>query len=103
MPISEATAEPDGLVCIAGDGKIHWQLPPERGNLAGPPLATADGDLLVAFQSGMVCRLDAATGKELAHQDVGQPLLGPALLVGQQAVLAGSDGVIHWVSVPPRP
>jgi outer membrane protein assembly factor BamB len=96
-------AEPDGLVCLTSDGKVRWQLPPDRGNLAGPPLAIADGDLLVAYQSGNICRLDPATGKELAHHDLAEPLLGPVCLLGQQAFLAGSDGVVHRVTVPPRP
>jgi outer membrane protein assembly factor BamB len=96
-------AEPDGLVCIASDGKIRWQLPPDRGPIAGPPAALPEGDLLIAFQSGIVCRLDASSGKELAQHDVGEPLAGPVCLVGQQVLLAGSDGVVHRISIPPRP
>jgi outer membrane protein assembly factor BamB len=98
-----AAAEPDGLVCVAGDGTIRWKLPAERGPLAGPPLALADGDLLVAYQSGLVCLLDAASGKELAQHDVGEPLAGPVCVVGPHALLAGSDGVVHRISIPPRP
>jgi hypothetical protein len=97
-------AEPDGLVCLASDGKIRWkQATSVHGPIAGPPLATSEGDLLVAFQSGIVCRLDAATGKELSKHDVGEPLFGPTCLQGANVYLSGSDGVVHRTSVPPRP
>jgi outer membrane protein assembly factor BamB len=96
-------AEPDGLVCFSGDGRVRWQQPPDRGILAGPPLACPDGDLLVMHQSGLVCRLDAATGNTLAQHDIGEPLLGPACLLGTQVYLAGSDGVIHRIALPTRP
>ncbi len=96
-------AEPDGLVCLSPDGKIRWQQPLERGVPAGGPLACSDGDLLVAYQSGIVCRLDAATGNALAQHDVGEPLLGPACILGSHVYLAGSDGVIHRIPLPARP
>jgi outer membrane protein assembly factor BamB len=96
-------AEPDGLVCFSADGRVRWQQPPDRGVLAGPPLACPDGDLLVSYQSGMVCRLEAATGNALAQHDVGEPLSGPACIVGPHVFVAGSDGVVHRISVPPRP
>jgi outer membrane protein assembly factor BamB len=96
-------AEPDGLVCIGGDGRVRWQQPPENGFLAGPPLALPEGDLLVAYQSGTVCRLDPATGKELSRQTIGEPLGGPICIWKSQAYLSGSDGVVHRISLPPRP
>jgi outer membrane protein assembly factor BamB len=96
-------AEPDGLVCIGGDGRVRWQQPPENGFLAGSPLALPEGDLLVAYQSGVVCRLDAATGKELSRREIGEPLAGPALIWKSQAYLSGSDGIVHRISIPPRP
>jgi outer membrane protein assembly factor BamB len=97
-------AEPDGLVCLSSEGKVRWQQAAnERGPIAGPPLATSEGDLLVASQSGMVCLLDAATGRELARHDVGEPLFGPTCLLGANVFLSGSDGVVHRIQIPPRP
>lgn len=97
------SAEPDGLVCLGGDGRVRWQRPPEHGFIAGPPVALPEGDLLVAHQSGLVCRLDAATGKELSRHEVGEPLAGPICIRKSQAYLAGSDGVLHRIPLPPRP
>jgi len=59
--------------------------------------------LLVAYQSGVVCRLDAASGKEVSRHNVGEPLSGPTLVWKSLVYLAGSDGVVHRISVPPRP
>lgn len=94
--------EPDGLVCIGGDGKIRWRQPLEHGPIAASPVAAPDGDLIVAYQSGEVCRVDAASGKELASHDVGEPLQGAACIVGSNLVVTGSDGVVHRVAIPPR-
>jgi hypothetical protein len=99
-------AEPDGLVCFSSDGKVRWQQAEDmlaRGPLAGPLVATTDGDLIAIYQSGAVCRLDATSGKELASREIGEPLRGPACIVGQNLVVSGSDGVIHRVAVPQRP
>jgi hypothetical protein len=95
-------AEPDGLVCVTNEGQIRWKQQLARGPLAGAPLGLADGDLLVAHQSGDVCRLDAATGNELACLELGQPLSGPLCPLGDAFLASGSDGVIHYISPPSR-
>jgi hypothetical protein len=97
------SAEPDGLVCVGSDGRVRWQRPPENGFVAGAPLPLPDGDLLVAYQAGTVCRLDAANGKELSRFEIGEPLVGPSCIFKSQIYLSGSDGVIHRISIPPRP
>lgn len=101
--IALVAAEPDGLVCLGADGRVRWQQPAENGFLAGPPVALAEGDLLVAYQSGVVCRLDATNGKELSRQTINEPLGGPVCVWKSQAYLAGSDGVVHRISLPKRP
>jgi len=101
--VAFVSAEPDGLVCVGSDGRVRWQQAPDRGFLAGPPVALPDGDLLVAYQTGIVCRLDPANGKELARHDIGEPLSGPVCLTKSHAYLSGSDGVVHRIPVPPRP
>jgi outer membrane protein assembly factor BamB len=96
-------AEPDGLVCLTSEGNIRWKQALQRGPLAGSPLALGDGDVLVVYQAGDVCRIDAVSGKELACHEMGQPLLGPACIFESNVYLSGSDGVVHRVWVPPRP
>jgi hypothetical protein len=96
------SAEPEGLMCIEAGPKIRWQQPLAHGPLAGPPLALADGDLLVVHQSGVVSRISADTGEEVGQDDVRQPLGPAARVLGQQVFLGGSDGVLHRINVPPR-
>jgi outer membrane protein assembly factor BamB len=98
------SAEPEGLICVEAGPKIRWQQPLTRGPLAGPPLGLADGDLLVTYQSGHVCRLSAETGEVLGPPvDVAQPLGAAARVFGQFVFLSGSDGVVHRTTLPPRP
>ena len=93
-------AEPDGLVCVESTGKVRWRQPLPHGPIAGPVLATSNGDLLLIHQSGIVARVDATTGKELAQHVVGEPLGGAACLLGEHVFLAGTDGTVHKISLP---
>ena len=74
-----------------------------QGGLPTAQIERRFPDLLVAHQSGLVCRLDAANGKERSRHEVGEPLAGPICLLKAQAYLSGSDGVIHRIPLPPRP
>jgi outer membrane protein assembly factor BamB len=97
-------SEPEGLLCLEAGGKVRWQKPLTKGPLAGSPLALADGDLLVIYQAGSVCRVSADTGDELGGGvDLAQPLGAAVRVLGQQVFLAGSDGVIHRAPLPARP
>jgi outer membrane protein assembly factor BamB len=95
--------EPEGLLCIEAGPKIRWQKPLTKGPLAGAPLVLADGDLLVVYQAGNVCRVSADTGDELAEVNVAQPLGAAVRVLGQHVFLSGSDGVVHRVTLPLRP
>jgi tetratricopeptide (TPR) repeat protein len=98
------SSEPEGLICVEAGPKIRWQQPLAHGPLAGSPLALPDGDLLVIYQSGHVCRVSAETGEELGPPvAVAQPLGPAARVFGQFVFLSGSDGVIHRTTLPPRP
>lgn len=96
-------AEPEGLMCLEAGPKIRWQQPLVHGPLAGAPLALADGDLLVIYQAGVVSRVSAESGDELATTRVDQPLGAPARVLGTSVFLSGSDGVLHRAAVPMRP
>jgi outer membrane protein assembly factor BamB len=93
-------SETDGLVCLEPGGKLRWQLPLAHGPLAGPPLAGAAGELLLLYQSGVLARVSAESGDEIASRPLGQPLGRAACLVGQQAVVAASDGSLLVVPLP---
>jgi outer membrane protein assembly factor BamB len=96
-------AEPDGLLCFEAGGKLRWRHALGHGPLAGSPIASADGDLIVIHQLGVVCRVESASGKELAATDVGQPLGAAAYVLSDQLIVAGSDGVLHRIALPKVP
>jgi hypothetical protein len=75
-----------------------WETESE-GPLAGPPLVD-NGEVLVAFVSGVVCRHELATGKRLSRVDVGRMLaFGPRKL-GTLVCVGGSDGSVLAVETP---
>jgi hypothetical protein len=93
-------SETDGLLCLEAGQKLRWQRPQERGPLAGPPLAGAAGELLVLYQNGVVARVAADSGDELAQRPLGEPPGAAACLDGQNVLVSTSDGSLVLVPVP---
>jgi hypothetical protein len=56
--------------------------------------------LLLLHQGGTLSRVNLATGEELVHVDVGEPLGRAACLVGQQVFASTSDGGLILVPLP---
>jgi outer membrane protein assembly factor BamB len=86
------------LVSIGSDGSIRWQVPLD-GNLAGSPIESA-GTLIAATRDGLLLRLAADSGKELARVDLGEPLLGSPVVAGSDVLVATADGVLLKVALP---
>ncbi len=95
----------DELLCVDGSGQLRWRVKLPYGPLAGAPLEV-DDHYLLASASGVVWRMDAATGKELARDETGRPLAtGPVLLentgpLGNQLLLGGHDGTLYRIEQP---
>ena len=89
----------DRLYCLDAGRKIVWQVPLLYGPLAGRPLSTESGDVLAAA-SGVIWRLDPATGKELAKIETGQPLGTGPVPFGDGLLVGGHDGCLYKVQVP---
>jgi outer membrane protein assembly factor BamB len=92
--------EQDGLLCLESGQKLRWRVPLAHGPLSGPPVAVAGGELLLLHQGGTLSRINPATGEELAHVDVGEPLGRAACLVGKQVFASASDGGVILVPLP---
>ena len=90
--------EDEQLFAIEG-GKIVWQIGLPYGPMAGPPLPLGDHYILVST-SGVVWRVNAASGKELAKIETGHPLAAGAVLLGEQLLLSGNDGALYLVKQP---
>jgi serine/threonine protein kinase/outer membrane protein assembly factor BamB len=84
-------ATSDGkLIALAGDRHPRWQadLPATAGSTR---LVHVDGTLFLTSSDGTIVRLDASTGQQRAKVDVGEPLSGKPLVVGDR-LLVGSAG-----------
>jgi outer membrane protein assembly factor BamB len=93
-------SEADGLLCLDAGQKLLWQKPLAHGPLAGPPVAGSPGELLLNFQDGTLARISAESGDELAARPLGEPLGRAACVVGEQAVVSTSDGVLLITPLP---
>ncbi|MBN2295906.1 MAG: PQQ-binding-like beta-propeller repeat protein, partial [Pirellulales bacterium] len=89
----------DKLQCFDAAGKMLWNNPLLHGQLAGKPLALG-GDIIFASIGGVVWRVDAASGKELAKFETRCPLAAGAVLLGERLLLSGPDGTLFLVDQP---
>jgi outer membrane protein assembly factor BamB len=88
------TTENDQLICVDEAGKLAWQAPLAHGPLAGPPLPIGT-DFVIAASSGVVSRVEGASGKELAKLETGHPLGAGPVLLGNDLLLVGNDGTLY--------
>lgn len=84
----------DQLYCFDDAHHMAWQAPLNYGPLAGSPLESNDGFVL-ASMSGVVWRLSSDGQNELARQDVGQPLAGGPVILGDRLIVPGASGTLH--------
>lgn len=89
----------DQLLCLDASGNLTWKIALAHGPLAGPPLPVGS-DFLVAAASGVVSRLEGASGKELAKLETGHLLGAGPVLLGNDLLLVGNDGTLY---VSPQP
>ncbi len=101
----------DGMLSAFGaEGTLVWSSPLSWGALAGAPLDSVGG-LACASASGMVWRIDSATGQPLPwnrdskaprdHFDLGEPLGAGPVQFGAKLLFVGSEGTM-FVQDPPE-
>jgi outer membrane protein assembly factor BamB len=81
------------LWCFDGDEKRVWQRDLPYGAPEGPPLVVGD-QVLLAFAGGMVCHIDAASGKESSKINTGQSLASGPVMVGRRLFVGTLDGTL---------
>jgi len=89
----------DQLYCLDAKQQIVWQVALAYGPLAGAPLE-ADGHYLLASASGVIWRVEPATGRELAKLETGYPLGTGPVRLGDGLLVGGHDGSLHKVPLP---
>ena len=93
------TTDNGQLICLDDRQNLLWQINLPYGPLAGPPWATA-GQFILASQSGVVWRVDAASGKELGKVETASPLGTGPVALGNRLFVGSHDGCIYEVQVP---
>ncbi|MCH5376076.1 MAG: PQQ-like beta-propeller repeat protein [Planctomycetes bacterium] len=93
------TTDRGKLLCFETGQKQRWTAELPYGPLTGRPLLY-EGDLLLASTEGTVWRVAGADGKEIAKNEIGEPLAsGPVFFDAQGGLLllGASDGTLHVI------
>ena len=91
-------SDADGLVAIDAEGKIVWKCPLPRMNLVGAPTKVGD-DLLLGGAIGELIRVSNA-GVMVAKSVIGEPISGTPLVIGENVVVPGDEGVALLIKAP---
>lgn len=92
-------ATEEHLYCLDDAPKLLWKASLPAGPLAGPPLENA-GAYLLAAASGLMWRVDPATGKELARTEIRQPLATGPVPFGSDLLVGAPDGTLYQIKRP---
>lgn len=92
-------ASEDQVYCLDAGQKLLWKSALPAGPVAGPPLETGN-TLVLAATSGLIWKIDAGTGKELARLDTGKPLATGPVSLGQHLLVGAYDGTLCRVKMP---
>ena len=55
---------------------------------------------MLCLKSGKVDFVNPATGEQTGGFDLGQPIVGQPVTIGEQMFFSGSDGAVHVIDVP---
>jgi hypothetical protein len=66
----------------------------------GRPAVTKDGDVVVASCRGKYWLINGEDGTEIAGADVQEPIGAAPVLMGEQIVIASTDGAMRLVPLP---
>ena len=87
-------------VCFDSSLKQVWTatLPPDGNDrMAGQP-TVIDGQLMLAFVSGVVVAIDPDNGDVIGTVDLGQPIAHAPVELNGQIYVTGADGTLHMIS-----
>jgi len=90
----------DGAVyAFNGFGNLQWTVTEPVGPLAGVPLSMGD-KLVFTSSRGMLWVVDA-NGAVITKEEISEPLGSGPVAFNQRLLVAGWDGTLYLVSVPP--
>lgn len=86
----------DSLTCYDKSFTQQWSL--SIGNVQIQSIvANGNGGLLIMFSNGRLLKISNATGEIQRKIELAQPVVGSPKLIGNQGVIGGADGTIHFV------
>ena len=89
----------DQLYCLDSNQVLVCKVKLPYGRLAGAPLPADDGEYILASAGGVVWRVKADSGAELAKIETGYPLATGPVRLGDKLLVGGSDGCLHTVDL----
>lgn len=84
------------LLCLDDQAKLAWQVELSAGRPVGRAMEAA-GAYLLAFERGLVLKIDAASGKQVAKLEVGRPLASGPVALGGRLFVGSADGTLYEV------
>ncbi|GAG03282.1 unnamed protein product, partial [marine sediment metagenome] len=87
------------LYCLDSNQTLLWNINLPYGPLAGTPLPVGDDEYILASSGGVVWRVKADSGEELAKTETGYPLSTGPVRMGNQLLVGGSDGCLHTIEL----
>ena len=96
------TTDRDELFCVDEAQNFVWRRPLSYGPLVGTPLADDNHYILTSSQGnqGVIWRIAADTGKEIAKVEIDQPLATGPVLFGSRLMVAGHDSTLLVIGKP---
>ena len=87
------------LRAVGKDGSQAFSVALPAGKLVGKPVVV-DSKILFTGAAGWIVALDAKTGELVGTTQVGQPIAAEPLVVRNQMLVPGAEGVIYIIPVP---
>jgi len=86
----------DSLTCFDKSLQQKWSLPIGNVQISSIPSDT-NGRLMVVFASGRILQLNSGQGTIEKQLELGQPIIGKPMFVGDEIVFRGADGTVHML------
>jgi len=83
------------LICVSAANEVVWNTSSSFTAPFGEPLAVAGGDIVLSSAQGDVWRVAAASGEELSHIRLREPLIAGPQIDKAGLLLTGVDGVFY--------
>lgn len=94
-----ALSDIEGLIAANANGKRVWSSPLDRQVLSGKPVIV-DEDILVGTTTGNLLRFSKESGKRLSEANIGEPINGTPLILGNELLLPTDGGSVITVPIP---